>query len=121
MVYNAGMPPDYPKQPKWAVYYGTIKLDDGSTATYTAAQIATLYNLGADPYLAVPLVGANPFKGRDDEVSYYHLKPQRNGAYYDAKVRYNTSGAEYLEIDFDSKTPDRWTHRQRVDQSEDLI
>lgn len=117
--------PDYPKAPKWAVYYGTIRLDDGTMATYTAAQVAGFYSLGADPYLAVPLVGPNPFSGGIDsansEAAYYHLKPQRDGAYYDAHVRYNTTGAEYDDIDFDSKTKDKWVHRQRFDQSEDYI
>lgn len=115
--------PAYPTQPKWAVYFGTIKLDDGSTVTYTAAQVASFYNLGADPYLAVPLVGAKPFAGGinspTSEVSYYHLKPRRDGKYYDAHVQYNTTGAEYSDIDFDAHSTDRWTHRIRVDQSED--
>lgn len=111
--------PSYPTQPKWAVYFGTIRLDDGSTVTYTAAQVASFYNLGSDPYTAVPLVGASPFKGAPDEISYYHLKPQPDGRYYDAHVKYNTAGAEYDDIDFDARSTDKWTHRIRVDQSED--
>lgn len=117
--------PDYPKQPKWAVYYGTITLDDGTVQTYSAAQIAALYNLGSDPYTAVPLVGPSPFYGGPDspmgEVTFYHLKPLSNGAYYDAHVRYNTTGGEYDDIDFDAKSKDRWTHRLRIDQSEDNL
>lgn len=117
--------PDYPTQPKWAVYYGTITLDDGTVATYTAAQIASFYNLGSDPYLSVPLVGTNPFHGGIDdpnsEVSYYHLKPLSNGNYYDAHTRYNTTGAEYSDIDFDARSKDKWTHRQIFDQSDDEV
>lgn len=116
---------DYPTQPKWAVYYGTITLDDGTPATYTAAQVASFYNLGSDPYLAVPLTGITPFHGGADsplsEVSYYHLKPQPDGAYYDAHLKYNTSGAEVLDIDFDERSKDKWTHRKRWDTSEDFI
>lgn len=117
--------PDYPKQPKWAVYYGTIILDDGTPATYTAAQVAAFYNLGSDPYTAVPLVGASPFSGGIDspnsEVSYYHLKPQPDGKYYDAHIQYNTSGAEYLDVDFDTKRKDKWVHRKRFYDDDEVI
>jgi len=117
--------PDYPQPPKWAVYYGTITLDDGSVETYTADEVAALYNLGSDPYTAVPLVGANPFHGGINdpmsEVSFFHLKPLANQAYYDAHVRYNTTGAEYEDIDFDARTTDKWVHRQIIDESEDFV
>lgn len=117
--------PDYPTQPKWAVYYGTITMDDGTQQTFTAAQVAALYNLGSDPYLSVPLVGPKPFYGGYDspmgEITYYHLKPQPDGVYYDAHVQYNTTGEEYLDIDFDAKSKDKWAHRQVIDQSEDDI
>lgn len=115
---------DYPAQPKWAVYFGTILLDDGTPATYTAAQIATLYNLGSDPYLAVPLSGPSPFHGGPDspmgEITYYHLKPQSNGEYYDAHVKYNTTGGEYLDIDFNAKSKDKWTHRKVIATDDDV-
>lgn len=116
--------PDYPVVPKWAVYYGTITLDDGTPATYTAAQVAGFYNLGSDPYLAVPLIGPSPFSGGPrspmGEITYYHLKPQPDGRYYDAHVKYNTTGEEYPDIDFDARSPDKWTHRKRFVSEDDL-
>jgi hypothetical protein len=74
---------------KFAVYYGTITLNDGTTHTYTADDIATLYNVDDQPYLAVSLVGNEPFMNGQEYVSYVHLKPLANGKYYDAKERYN--------------------------------
>lgn len=125
MVYNADMASeeigsDYPPAPRWAVYYGTITLDDGTPQTYTASEVAALYNLGGADYLAVPLIGPSPFLGGVDEVSYYHLKPQPDGQYYDAPELYNTSNEEYLDIDFDARAKDKWVHRIREDQSDDF-
>lgn len=85
---------------KFAVYYGTITLDNGTPATFTALQIATLYNVADQPYLAVPLVGVDPFRGGQDYMSYVHLKPLPDAQYYDAKERYNFNNEVQMGDDF---------------------
>lgn len=117
---------DYPLQPKWAVYYGTVRMDDGTTQTFTAAEVANSYNLGTDPYTAVLINGPSPFHGGIDdpmsEVSFYILKPRTDTLPYpDAHVLYNTTGAEYDDIDFDAHSKDRWTHRQIIEEDPDYL
>lgn len=106
---------------KFAVYYGTITLIDGSVATYTANQVATFYGVQAEPYLAVPLVGISPFGKRADEVSYIHLKPQRDPSlYYDPRVpeKFNESNLNWDGPDFDAQEGGKWEQRP-VTVSED--
>jgi len=99
---------------KFAVYYGTITLKDGSSATYSAADIASLYNVADLPYLAVSLTGPSPFKPGRDELEYMPLKPQADpGLYYDAKEKYNYADVEYWDDDFDAHAGGKWTIRPR--------
>jgi hypothetical protein len=107
-------------QPKWAVYYGTIRLIDGTIATYTAAEVAAFYGVQDEDYLEVPLVGVSPFTGGQDEVSYYHLKPKNDSRlYFNAIERYNPSDEEYLDEDFDSRRGGKWAVRPIGDTSQD--
>lgn len=85
---------------KFAVYYGTITLDNGAEHTYTAPEIATLYNVADQPYLAVNLAGPEPFQGGRDHMSYVHLKPLPDAQYYDAKERYNFNNEVQMGEDF---------------------
>lgn len=107
-------------QPKWAVYYGTIKLIDGSVVTYTAAEVAEFYGVQDEDYIEVPLVGLSPFNGGEDEMSYYHLKPKNDSRlYFDAPTRYNTDMEEYWDEDFDSRRGGKWAVRPVGDTSRD--
>lgn len=99
---------------KIAVYYGTITLDTGDPATFTAAGIADLYNVADQDYLAVPLAGLSPFLGGKDESSYIHLKPLPDARYYDAKQRYNIDYDVQLDDDFNAHTGGKWAVRPAV-------
>lgn len=108
---------------KFAVYYGTITLIDGSVVTYTANQVATFYGVQAESYLAVPLVGISPFKGAENEVSYVHLKPQRDPSlYYDPRVpeKYNEDNEEWFGPDFNAREGGKWEQTPvRLDEDDD--
>lgn len=106
--------------PKWAVYYGTIRLHDGSTATYTALQIATLYGVQAQPYLAISLAGPFPFKNGQEEMSYYHLKPLPDGQYFNAIDRYNTNVVVQMDEDFDAHRNGKWAVRPQFESDENV-
>ena len=109
------------QQPKWAVYYGTIRLNDGTTPTYSAAQVAEFYGVQAEPYLAVPLVGVTPFQGGPDEMSYYHLKPKSDPRlYFDAIERYNTENEIQWDEDFDAHRGGKWAVRPEFDNNADV-
>lgn len=97
--------------PLIAVYYGTIRLKDGSSATYTAEQVATFYNVQDDDYLPIALNSVYPFKNGQEEMSYIHLKPLPDGNYYDAKERHNTDFETYYDEDFDSRRNGKWAVR----------
>lgn len=100
-------------KPPIAVYYGTITLKDGTVQTYTASQIATLYNVNLLPYTAVPLVGPSPFK-TGQEIRYIHLKPQTDPSlYFDAQDRYNYNETDYFDDDFDAHEGGKWAVRPR--------
>lgn len=103
---------------KYAVVYGTIKLNNGSTVTYSAAEIAELYNVQDEPYVPVPLDGPSPFNGAE-ELEYVRLIPRPDGVYFDAKQRYNQDGGEYWDDDFDAKEGGKWAVKPRhpVDDS----
>lgn len=100
---------------KFAVYYGTIRLDDGTQQTFTAPEIAALYNVDDLPYLSVPMIGDTPFIGGVDELTYVHLKPLANARYYDAKERYNFYNEEQWGDDFDARCGGKWQQRPLVD------
>jgi hypothetical protein len=85
---------------KFAVYYGTIRLANGTLQTYTANQIAGYYNVADQPYLPVALVGPEPFLSGGEYMSYVHLKPLPDAKYYDAKERYNFNNEIQLGEDF---------------------
>lgn len=89
-----------PPSPKIAVYYGTITLNDGTPATYTAAQVAGFYGVSARDYLAVSLTGPEPFANGQEYMNYIHLKPLADSAYYDAVEQYNLDNAIQYGEDF---------------------
>lgn len=106
---------------QYAVYYGTITLIDGSIVTYTAQEVAELYGIGDEDYLAVPLSGVSPFEQGVDEVSYVHLKPQRDPShYYDpqAPEKYNSENEEWVEPDFDAREGGKWEVPLRVSEDD---
>ncbi len=117
MVYNKNMA--LPES-KYAVYYGTIRLNDGSYETYTAEQIAEFYEIADEDYLAIPLIGPSPFHGGQDELSYVHLKPLSDGQYYDARQRYNVDNEIQWDEDFDARRGGKWAVRPEFDYSEDV-
>lgn len=104
---------------KWAVYYGTIKLKDGSMATYSAADIAELYGITGESYLAIALTDPEPFINGPDYMSYYHLKPLPDGNYFDAIQRYNTNYEEQWDEDFVTGKG-KWAVRPDVQSDEDF-
>lgn len=106
--------------PKWAVYYGTIELNDGSFATYTALQIATLYGVQAEPYLSIPVDGPYPWINGPQELSYYHLKPLADEQYFNAIERYNTNNEVQWDEDFDARRNGKWAVRPQTDSYEDM-
>lgn len=105
---------------KYAVYYGTITLIDGTPATFTAAEIAELYGVDAEPYLAIPLVGSpSPFLNGADELSYVHLKPLPDGRYYDAPTQFNADNETQWGEDFDARRGGKWAVRPENDSAFD--
>lgn len=117
MRYNAVMALPIPK---WAVYYGTITLLNGDSATFTAAEVAELYGVEGEDYLEVPLTGPYPFMNGQDELSYYHLKPLRDGRYYDAPTRYNVEVETQWDEDFDARINGKWAVRPQTESDEDI-
>lgn len=109
------------QQPKWAVYYGTIRLDDGTMATYNAAQVAAFYGVENETYLPVSLIGPTPFLSGPDEMSYYHLKPKSDPRlYFNAIDRYNVDNEIQWDDDFDAHRGGKWAVRPEFDNSEDV-
>lgn len=104
---------------KFAVYYGTIRLDNGTTQTYTANQIAGYYNVADQPYLPVALVGNEPFLSGQEYMSYVHLKPLSDGKYYDAKERYNFNNVVQMGDDF-VVGQGKWARRPAEEFDEDI-
>lgn len=104
---------------KFAVYYGTIRLTNGTPATFTAAEVAALYNVGDQPYLAVPLVGTDPFQNGQDYMQYVHLKPLPSAQYYDAKERYNFNNEVQMGDDF-VVGQGKWAKRPSDEFDEDI-
>lgn len=108
------------QEPKWAVYYGTIRLDTGDEVTYTAAEVAEFYGVQAEDYLEVPLTGPTPFANGPEELSYYHLKPKSDPRlYFDAIERYNTENEIQWQDDFDARRGGKWAQRPQTDSSFD--
>lgn len=108
------------QEPKWAVYYGTIRLDTGEYITYTAEEVAEFYNVQNEDYLAVPLAGPTPFANGPEELSYFHLKPKPDPRlYFDAIDRYNTENEIQWKDDFDARKNGKWADRPEVDSSFD--
>lgn len=92
---------------KYAVYYGTITMKNGSPQTFSAADVALLYGVENETYLSVPLAGASPFDGAD-ELEYIHLKPLPDGNYYDAKDAFNVDNEIQWKQDFDARRGGKW-------------
>lgn len=108
------------QQPKWAVYYGTIRLNDGTIETYTAAEVAALYGIEDEDYIEVSLVGPEPFTSGNDYMTYYHLKPLPDGQYFNAIERYNTENEIQWDEDFDSRRNGKWAVRPEFDHADDV-
>lgn len=106
--------------PKWAVYYGTIKLKNGSTETYTAVDIATLYGVEDEDYLSIALTAPEPFTNAADYLTYYHLKPLPDENYFNAIERYNTENEIQWDDDFDAHQGGRWAVRPQHESDQDI-
>jgi len=104
---------------KFAVYYGTIRLDNGTIHPYSAADIAALYNVSDQPYLAISLVGNEPFLSGQEYMSYVHLKPLPDGLYYDAKEQYNFNNEIQQGDDF-VVGQGKWAKRPNAEFGEDI-
>lgn len=107
-------------EPLWAVYYGTIRLSDGSPATYTANQIATLYGVQAEDYLAIDLAQPFPWINGAQELSYYHLKPLADEQYFNAIERYNTENEIQWNEDFDGRRNGKWAVRPQFESDDNV-
>lgn len=107
---------------KIAVYYGTITLNNGDVETYTAAQIAELYNVADRDYLEVSLTGPEPWNHDPIlELSHVHLKPLPDGQYYDAVERYNLDHEILYDEDFNPHVGGKWAvpYRENADEPND--
>lgn len=99
---------------KYAAYPGTVKLPDGGEEYVSASDLAEYYGLDpGDDYVVVEDGLPSPFVGTIDEASYVQLIPRADGKYPDIKSLYNESGEEYWDDDFDARSGDKWTRKQR--------
>lgn len=118
-MYNEIM--TYPITPKWAVYFGTIRLKDGTLQTFTADDVATLYGVDGEDYLPVDMSDPEPFSNGRDYMSYYHLKPLANDHdYFNAIDRYNTTGAIQWDEDFDARQGGKWAVRTKHQSDQNI-
>lgn len=106
---------------KWAVYYGTITLKNGSPATFTALEVATLYGVQDEDYLEIALTAPWPLQPGKTELEYFHLKPLPDGNYFNAIERYNTAtpNDSYEDEDFDARKGGKWAVRPEHVADED--
>lgn len=74
---------------------------NGTWKTFTAAEVAALHNVSNEPYLAVDLGAPLPFRSAEEELSYYHLRPDEHDIYFDAQERYNPHHQKYVQRDWD--------------------
>lgn len=64
---------------KYAVYPGTVTLYNGSTATFDAEELATLYGVQDEDYLTVN--NSTQIPAGESYFEYIHLKPRADGVY----------------------------------------
>lgn len=99
---------------KYAVYPGTVTMDDGTQVYISASELADYYGLDqSDDYLVVEEGQPSPFVGRTDEAEYVQLIPRSDGRYPDIKTLYNESGEEYWDADFDARRGGKWAQKPR--------
>lgn len=108
-------------EPKWAVYYGTITLDDGTQQTFTAEEVAELYGVQDENYLSIALTAPLPFEPGKSELEYYHLKPLPDGQYFNAIERYNTENEVQWDEDFDARRGGKWAVRPQYEPIDDTL
>ena len=68
---------------KYVIYPGSVVLQDGTTATFTAGELATAYGIDGGDYLTV-----NSYLDVPAGVTYFeyiHLKPRADGVYINIK------------------------------------
>lgn len=86
---------------KYAVYPGTITLDSGAEATFTALELATLYGVDDESYLTVS--GPTEVPQGETYFEYIHLKPRPDGKYYNIQDSEHTQEDSLIGRDFDGK------------------
>lgn len=92
LLYNEIMP-----EVKYAIYPGTVTLQDGSTKTWTAIDLAAVYGLADEDYLVVN----NPTEIPQGMAyfEYIHLAPRDDDKYIDMKAEVE----DVYRPDFDAK------------------
>lgn len=99
---------------KYAVYPGTITLDDGTEVYVSAAELADYYGLDpSDEYVVVEQGQPSPFTTGSDEATHVQLIPRSDGKYPNIKEVYNASGEEYWGEDFDARKGGKWAERPK--------
>lgn len=87
---------------KYAVYPGTTTLYNGTEVTYTASELAALYQVDDEDYLEVADAASEAsLVANGTYHEYIHLKVRRDGLYYDAKDAEHTQDDGLDGEDFD--------------------
>ena len=110
----------HPTPIKYAVYPGSVTLRDGTVATYTALELATLYGVQDEPYLTVSSPIMTP--GGLAFFEYIHLKPRADGIYENIKLTaQDDDQVVTLDQDFDGdKAYTQETDPQNIDREQNL-
>ena len=87
---------------KYAIYPGSVRLYDGSTVSFTASELAALYQVGDEPYLTVatPLAKAE-LANTPSYFEYIHLKPRADNNYFDQKDSEHDQKDDLIGEDYD--------------------
>lgn len=89
---------------KYAIYPGTITNYAGVVEVWSAADLAAAYGVQAQPYIVI----SNPteeLKGKE-YCMYIHLKPRKDGMYYNALDR-NIENGTNIDVYEDPKAEAR--------------
>lgn len=105
---------------KYAVYPGTVTLQSGGTATFTAEELAEAYGVEAEDYLIINTFADIPTD--ETYLEYIHLKPRADGIYRNIKdtAQDDDQVITYGE-DFDgTKKYTQETDRHNIDKDVDF-
>ena len=87
---------------KYAIYPGSVRLYDGSIATFTAAELAAVYSVEDEDYLVVPDdVSEAELASSLDYFKYIHLKPRADNEYFDQKDAKHDQKDDTVGEDYD--------------------